>query len=303
MNQEKFSTNSGILIYKNYLKESNKILNILKDTESLTDSFYLFNSWSPWQATWHGRAMTINGSYWNDLPSKTDEEDPKITDQRYFFESVYKAYVDVLKDYIELNKEKQIWPNFIKNWDVENWTNWKMSGISCLKYEPQESKHDPENGIYDLPMNFHTDTNQEDTESPGDKMVVTVTMYLNDDYEGGEISLYDAPDNIVYNYKPKPGDITVFPSFHPYYHGVLPFDKGPRYLLRMFLSYKYPGSSVWFENENKYGKESWAEMEKERLYNAFMDRKHNRRIILPGYRTDGDHYENVIVNNKPIAIE
>ena len=303
MSQEKFSTSSGILIYKNYLKESDKIFDILKDTESLIEPFYLFNPWSPWQATWYGSAMTINGSYWNDLPTKNEKEDIKITDQRYFFESVYNAYINVLKDYVESNKEKNIWPNFIKNWDIEQWTDWKMSGISCLKYDPQKSNHDPKNGIYDLPMNFHTDTNQEDLDSPGDKMVITVTMYLNDDYKGGEISLYDAPDDLVYNYKPKSGDITVFPSFHPYYHGVLPFDDAPRYLLRMFLSYEYPGSDSWFQNEEKYGKEKWLEMEKQRLHDVFMDRKHNRRIVLPEYKTDGDHYENIIVHNDPIRIE
>jgi molybdopterin converting factor small subunit len=77
-------------------------------------------------------------------------------------------------------------------------------------------------------------------------------MYLNDDYEGGEIEfrLFDGlyhemkteDSNFIdlknnktiegFNYKPKAGDIVIFPSDIPYYHGIKKIVKGNKLLIR-----------------------------------------------------------------------
>jgi hypothetical protein len=82
-------------------------------------------------------------------------------------------------------------------------------------------------------------------------------MYLNDDYEGGDIeyriidkhynhlriegeTMIDTDTGEVvpgFNYKPRAGDIIIFPSKLPYYHGVKKVTKGQKLFLRTFWMY------------------------------------------------------------------
>jgi hypothetical protein len=57
--------------------------------------------------------------------------------------------------------------------------------------------------------------------------VLSVLLYLNDDYEGGEIEFRQSGIKI----KPEPGSILFFPSNFLYVHEVHPVTKGPRYAL------------------------------------------------------------------------
>jgi hypothetical protein len=57
--------------------------------------------------------------------------------------------------------------------------------------------------------------------------VLSVLLYLNDDYEGGEITFR----NSKITFKPKPGSVLFFPSNFLYVHEVAPITKGPRYAL------------------------------------------------------------------------
>lgn len=57
--------------------------------------------------------------------------------------------------------------------------------------------------------------------------VLSVLLYLNDDYEGGEITFRQS--NLTL--KPEPGSVLFFPSNFLYVHEVAPVTKGPRYAL------------------------------------------------------------------------
>jgi hypothetical protein len=57
--------------------------------------------------------------------------------------------------------------------------------------------------------------------------VLSVLLYLNDDYQGGEITFRHS--NITL--KPEPGSVLFFPSNFLYVHEVAPVTKGPRYAL------------------------------------------------------------------------
>lgn len=57
---------------------------------------------------------------------------------------------------------------------------------------------------------------------------VSIVAYLNDDYEGGEI-YFPRLDNLTY--KPKAGDIAVFPSNYIYEHASLPLKSGTKYCI------------------------------------------------------------------------
>lgn len=57
--------------------------------------------------------------------------------------------------------------------------------------------------------------------------VLSVLLYLNDDYEGGEIEFKHSNLKL----KPEPGSVLFFPSNFLYVHEVYPVTKGPRYAL------------------------------------------------------------------------
>ena len=56
---------------------------------------------------------------------------------------------------------------------------------------------------------------------------ITILIYLNEDYEGGELEF---PDWGI-TFKPKTGTILAFPSYIEFSHRVLPVTKGNRYNL------------------------------------------------------------------------
>lgn len=57
---------------------------------------------------------------------------------------------------------------------------------------------------------------------------VSIVVYLNDDYEGGEL-FFPRLDKLTYT--PKSGDIAVFPSNYIYEHASLPMKNGTKYCI------------------------------------------------------------------------
>lgn len=58
------------------------------------------------------------------------------------------------------------------------------------------------------------------------KEVLSIVLYLNDDYDGGE--LYFKNQNI--KIKPEAGSLVAFPSIDPYFHESLPVTSGTKYI-------------------------------------------------------------------------
>ena len=58
----------------------------------------------------------------------------------------------------------------------------------------------------------------------------TIVVYLNDDYEGGELSFVE-PELEGLKIKPKSGSIVIFPSFMPYKHKSEPIPSGRKMLI------------------------------------------------------------------------
>jgi hypothetical protein len=69
-------------------------------------------------------------------------------------------------------------------------------------------------------FNIHAD------HGPAYNCTVSAVIYINDDYEGGEIEF---PRLDKYVHKPRVGDIAVFPSNYIYEHASLPMKSGTKY--------------------------------------------------------------------------
>ncbi len=69
-------------------------------------------------------------------------------------------------------------------------------------------------------FNIHAD------HGPAYNCTVSAVIYINDDYKGGDLK-FPRLDNLVY--KPRVGDIAVFPSNYIYEHASLPMESGTKY--------------------------------------------------------------------------
>lgn len=85
----------------------------------------------------------------------------------------------------------------------------------------------------------HQDYSPHDLETPN--FTVTINAYLTEDYEGGEIVFFadnysrqhESDDDVILAYKPKAGDIVVFPS--ALWHKTNPVLSGHRYNINTVL--------------------------------------------------------------------
>jgi hypothetical protein len=116
-----------------------------------------------------------------------------------------------------------------------------------------------------MTMQYHTDFIISQKDMPGEKFHTTCTFYINDNYNGGDIEFF--VDGKFVNHKPSAGDLLVFPSGEPFYHGVKTIPDGNKFFIRNFVMFDYDGSKEWLANQKRYGAYKWAKQEIERIAN------------------------------------
>ena len=105
----------------------------------------------------------------------------------------------------------------------------------CIDNYLNEFKFNPQKGASSYEIlkygvdNYLVDHYDDGGETP---LRVSILFYLNDDYEGGNIEWKFGN----FNYKPKKGDVVIFPSSFIYRHQVYPVESGTRYVITKFLS-------------------------------------------------------------------
>lgn len=231
--------------------------NVVKDCKAHINFYETEAAWERWhgfgeQVQAKGGGLQTQGpefpslSMWNrkivDIEVPGSGRDP-------YREELATSFYYASKFYVEFTKHTQ------PNWVIMPW--------ALARYVPDVDII----GNKDLTMNYHTDYMPDDTDTPANKFSITAVFYPNDEYEGGEISfrvLNDSRSWKQIEYKPKTGDLVIFPSKHPYYHGVKRISGAPKYITRIYWLYDYEGSEDWHELNAKYGSEKFAELEKQR---------------------------------------
>lgn len=256
-----------IHVYKNLLPHADRLVEILKESSEDRASSYYFNQWDKW----HVFGQTIGGVQFNPIyPDLVDET--KKAEEEVIVKELEDAFAKATQHYMEY-------------YGVQRQDDWTTMGPSICQYV-SEMDHC---GIDYLSMKYHTDYDYIRGDEPGDKFAVTCTMYLNDDYEGGEMWFAlghqsdsfgeePLPDEEIHVYKPQAGDVLVFPAGHPdvlsdqstYFHGVSRTSKSAdkpsdKYFIRSYHLIPFPGTDEWLANEQKYGEEIWEKMETERI--------------------------------------
>ena len=222
-----------IVIYRNIFKNSKEIIDILK--ESRDPSF--FNEWRDW----YGQGFRRDADF--SLLEKIEVgDDPILKLEKQFIIEINDCMKFIKEDYFkDFGKEKGIWPSFIKDWSLLLNTNNKY-WIDFFRYDVNQQVKLKKSGLF---MEYHVDELPVPGETKPSRHVATVNFYLNDEYEGGEICVYDSTSNNTYMYKPHPGDAVIMPSTEPFYHGVKPFKNADRYFLRAFIDSEVSSKIQW----------------------------------------------------------
>jgi len=239
--------------------------NALKDHEDIVKYFNENRDW----VDWYTFGTMANGSEvdhrFNSFPTN-DEWSNKLNefyplainkgDPGYFEKTIDDLFYKVTKLYLQENSIE------LDNWLYLPW--------NVAKYHVR-----PE---FPYAMHHHTDYQRELEYVGGLQIGITAVFYLNDNYQGGDVEFRFVDDdiNIIkedYTYKPSAGDIVVFLSGHPHYHGVKSVLEGEKYIIRTYWRYNKEPHPRWLEMENKYGKEKWEEMEKARLKYTYKNQE------------------------------
>jgi hypothetical protein len=288
----------GIILYKNVFNNTDDILSFFKEAELYKEDRYMMKKFYDWGQ--YGVMTEVDSSSFHDfIPGYFNENEPEEVKQKAVFEKLNDAYKFVKKDFMLKYGNKNIWPSHYNKIDLFN--EGKNTKIAFLKYETDMVKVIKGEQFEFNFTAFHSDYFEQDMDTPGYKLIFTTMMYLNDDYEGGEICFWSG-DKML-GYKPEPGDIVVFPSCEPFYHGVLNIYKNNRYAIRMNYCAVTEGSKEFKDGtfkpslnytNHKVGY-SWIKNGKETITNPEL---HKNNRIDPPIMLTIDQMERVLIDAK-----
>jgi len=228
-----------VIVYRNVLKDPQRLYEIMKKSEESSEGKYFLKTWDPWSH--FGTYTQIK----HGPELETAESGQQFEDEKYLSQCVNEAY------------DKSI-SHYINKYNVNLPESARYSGCSYSKYFDQIDQFNN-----NMTMQYHTDFITSQKDMPGEKFFITCTMYINDNYDGGDIEFY--VDGELANHKPQAGDIVIFPSIEPYYHGVKTIKNGNKFFVRNFVMFDYDGSEEWLANQKRYGAYKWSKMEIDRI--------------------------------------
>jgi predicted 2-oxoglutarate/Fe(II)-dependent dioxygenase YbiX len=229
----------NVIVYKNMLSNPKKAYKVISRSEESSSTKSYLKPWTPW-----AKFGTYTQIKWgNELIDV--EKNEQFYDEEALSNEITEAYNKAISHYT-------------KRTGLKLPGDATFSGHSYCKYFDQvdELKNN-------MTMQYHTDYIISQKDMPGPKFHTTCTFYINDNYEGGDLEFYI--DNNIINLKPSAGDLVIFPSTDPYYHGVKQIFNGNKYFVRNFVMTTYEGSKEWLENQKNHGAYRWSKQEWERI--------------------------------------
>jgi hypothetical protein len=183
----------GLNVYKNTfsLDDANRYINILESNLGITGKY----KWSE---------ATVTNSP-NPIKKARDCVDFKYKQEDLGTRNEINAELLDLHEEI-YQKLKYCIDDYAKYW-----------GINVVYYEAFNFVKYEGEGTH---FNIHAD------HGPAYNCTVSAVIYINDDYVGGDLK-FPRLDNLIY--KPRVGDIAVFPSNYIYEHASLPMESGTKY--------------------------------------------------------------------------
>lgn len=221
----------------------------MSDPQAMVEYYENHKEWEGWYTFGSMVPIYISNHNFNHFPTKEEWEQTIKPDPNQTKEAEI-AYVQEILDLFYEGTKLYIKDNNI------TLNNYEFLNFSLAKYETGGS------------MFYHTDFQQERGHIWESKFNTTCLFYLNDNYEGGEISfaIMDDTGEIIidlFDYKPQAGDMVIFPSNLPVYHGVKPVTQGQKYIIRTYWKTMPEPTEEWKNGIATYGKEKWKEMQED----------------------------------------
>jgi len=289
---EKIVVAPQIVVYKNLLKNCEKLIEILEKTDK---SNSMWPEWEPW----YEQGKNVNQLFYRNQFNSNEEDPEEILIEKEILMHISEIYDFIQKDYLsEYDADKGVWPSYIKQWD-KVWEKLDPIHINVYKYNKSYFDSMSKDGLM---LEYHVDEMPENVHDSMWHQVVTITFYLNDNYTGGEICFYDEGENKAYKYKPKLGDVTVFPSAAPFYHAVEHFSGADRYFMRIFIPYSAAGDEEWLKKNVVYD-EAFVKEQEEKINNFVEKYTHAVTLQFPGKKVDRVYGKLVQLNEEINVIE
>lgn len=207
----------NIYYYKNVIKDPKKLIEKINDSENYPEIYNVVPKWDSWEAS--AGIDYIYGHKKNINEASIDSLSPEIREKADFIiSSINNAFSEVVNDFA-------IQKNIKEPLELAPW-------VSIRRYQK---------GAY---MGSHHDQQDGDT-----TLSYSLVLYINDDYEGGEISFtikdqyseeidkqypdFDNENNknlINFGIKPEAGSVLIFPSYKPYRHMAHIIKSGYKYM-------------------------------------------------------------------------
>jgi hypothetical protein len=222
-----------IYYYEDGVKDFDLLMNTIDELDKLEEDSES-STWFDWTAS-NDKDFIYGSTKTFDIAQINNLEEPYKSKMAFVYKTIMDSFYDVSKDYATAlgdNDEPRLFPTF-----------------NIKKYAVGTS------------MGAHFD------QLDGDQTLrYSLVMYLNDDFEGGEISFtmsdyqgvlnkttphpdYNHPENaelMDFSIKPKAGSIIIFPSSAPYHHTA--------HLVKTGFKYMVPGH--WIHNNMELHKGS-----------------------------------------------
>lgn len=300
---KKYTVMPQVVAYQNMFNKSDldRFISILKKTENSVENFEVvsaldsmlmdnhgtlpvekddqspLNEWVPW----HTFGLK---NFYNDKKRPDNLVDEDLIFLYEFRDKIYDSFLIAYKDYRDEWEHKGEWPDYVTNWDLkvpsrdqlDSNENYLICGvIEILKHDIKPNDK--------FALTFHTDTHENRLGAPQWKQTITFTLYLNDNYEGGELQFINEKENKLITYKQKYGDVILFPSGSPYWHSALAVTGGEnKYFTRIFGVWNHPGTEEWHNNVKEYGEEEWNKINNERIRKEVEAGLYDRIVVREG---------------------
>jgi len=188
----------GIIYYKNLINDTESFISNIENLDKYCGPYKNLSRWEKWNASTDQNVQygfSKNGIF--STVSSVDEVDFSILK---IVSSIQNIISFCSRNYCQTYNIKEPWlPNYFS---IKKY-------ISGADMGPHVDSSDP------------TDINHP---------VLSGVIYLNDDYEGGEIIF----PNQKLNIKPEAGSLIIFPSVNPYTHHPQKIINGNKYMIPLF---------------------------------------------------------------------
>lgn len=273
-----------VYVYPELIPDAQVLHAFLKESAEKSKGNFLFKGWRDWYTFGISTDNVGSGLDGHQYPSPEDTDNIFIK-EKYIESRVKEIREKTISHYVQFARVQT------------NLTTFIPDAVNIGMYFPDINTSGNQDE-QELVMQYHTDFSVANAEKPCNNFLLTCNIYFNDDYNGGEILFYS--NGGFFEYKPKAGDVMVFPSGspefpggNPYFHGVRTVKNGNKFISRNYLMYENPASQDWIDGVNTYGLDEWLRMEKERVDSALpqlnifgitANQKHYNKAILKYYK-------------------